>query len=103
VDPRKLNEYDTPKSAAADMKTLQELRDQAERASSVIKLNIETISCLRRQVHRLRTFWPSEELRLLRFMDQLERFKQEHQFALINVSAVIERARTVSEQVRTPD
>ncbi|KAH7002181.1 hypothetical protein EDB80DRAFT_752508 [Ilyonectria destructans] len=101
VEPESLNEYDTAHSSATDMKTIHYLEDQAERISNLITLNTETIGCLLRQAKRLKSRGPSSDRGMLtQFEDQMQKIKQDHRFIFLNVSAIIKRAKTVSEQLR---
>lgn len=100
VEPESLNEYDTAHSSATDMKTIHYLEDQAERISNLITLNMETIGCLLRQAKRLKSRGPSSNRGMLtQFEDRMQKIKQDHRFIFLNVSAIIKRAKTVSEQV----
>ncbi|KAF7556416.1 hypothetical protein G7Z17_g1480 [Cylindrodendrum hubeiense] len=101
VEPEILNQYDTPHSSATDMKTIHYLDDQAQRISSLINLNIETIGCLLRQARKLKSRGHSSDHGMItQFEDQMQKIKQDHKFSLLNVSAIIKRAHTVSEQLR---
>lgn len=103
VEPEKLNEYDTASNSAKDMKTLQVLQDQAQRVSTMVSLNMETIGCLSRQTARLRTLGDSSSNwcgMLEGFENRLQNIEQRHRFSLINISAVIRRIETYTEQLR---
>ncbi|KAK3369224.1 hypothetical protein B0T24DRAFT_632148 [Lasiosphaeria ovina] len=103
IEPEKLNEYDTAHRSAVDMKTLQYLQDQAQRLSTVISLNLEMLESLANLAVRLGKLFPKTvdpEGTLTQFFGELERFKREHRFSLISATAVINRARSVGEQLR---
>lgn len=102
MEPTKLNEFDSVQQTSKDLKTLQSLSDQARRLMNTIDLNIETIKCMLKEINGLRVLSldsphcaPVEML-----FNLLEKTQQEHRFSLKNASAVLDRARATSEQVR---
>ncbi|KAK4167861.1 hypothetical protein QBC43DRAFT_125351 [Cladorrhinum sp. PSN259] len=101
IEVGKHNEFDTPDSSARDMKTLQHLEDQGNRVMSVIELNMETLDCLTSHAERLRKRGPeSHRGKLDEFLDEIQKIKKDHRFSLLNISTVMKRAKTVSEQLR---
>jgi hypothetical protein len=102
IEPGSLNEYDTAGTSAKDMKTIQVLQDHAQRVSTIISLNMETIDCLSRHAVRLKKLAGSSNnwcSMLAEHEHRMQRINQEHRFSLVNISAVIQRAKAVSEQV----
>ncbi|WAO92292.1 Hypothetical protein NCS54_00979400 [Fusarium falciforme] len=102
MEPTKLNEFDSVQQTSKDLKTLQSLSDQARRLMNTIDLNIETIKCMLKEINGLRVLSldsphcaPVEML-----FNLLEKTQQEHRFSLKNASAVLDRARATSEQLR---
>lgn len=102
IEPGKLNEYDTAHRSAVDMKTLQYLQDQAQRLATVISLNLETLESFANLAARLSKRYPGTidpEGKLNQFFGELEKARREHRFSLVSATAVINRARSVAEQV----
>jgi len=105
IEPGKFNEYDTAHRSAVDMKTLQYLQDQAQRLATIISLNMEVLESFASLAERLGKLFPDTidvAGILTQFSGELERVKREHRFSLISSASIINRARSVAEQVSLP-
>ncbi|KAF5003356.1 hypothetical protein FDECE_10086 [Fusarium decemcellulare] len=103
LSPTELNEFDSVQRSTKDFKTLQYLSDQARRLINAITLNMETIKCFQKQIGHLSSLgsWVSARPDSLESLYRvLDRTQQEHHFSLKNASAVLERAKATSEQLR---
>ncbi|KAG5659500.1 hypothetical protein KAF25_002059 [Fusarium avenaceum] len=103
VEPNKLNEFDALHSTASDLKSLQYLSDQVRRVINLIQLNKLTLEVFQERIRHLESITPlaSSQANSLRvFLTKLSQFQKEHEFSLVNASAVLERAKATSEQLR---
>lgn len=104
VEPDKLNEFDALHSTAGDLKTLQYLSDQVRRVITLIQVNILTLKVFQEKIRHLKSITPltsSQANSLQLFLTKLLRFQEEHEFSLLNASAVLERAKATSDQVKS--
>ncbi|KAI6749335.1 hypothetical protein HG530_015174 [Fusarium avenaceum] len=103
VEPNKLNEFDALHSTASDFKSLQYLSDQVRRVINLIQVNKLTLEVFQERIRHLESITPlaSSQANSLRvFLTKLSQFQKEHEFSLVNASAVLERAKATSEQLR---
>lgn len=106
VEPNKLNEFDALHSTASDFKSLQYLSDQVRRVINLIQVNKLTLEVFQERIRHLESITPlaSSQANSLRvFLTKLSQFQKEHEFSLVNASAVLERAKATSEQVKSLD
>jgi hypothetical protein len=104
VEPSKLNEFDTPHSTASDLKALQYLSDQVRRVINLIQVNKLTLKLFQERIRHLESITPlvsSQANSLQVFFTKLSQFQEEHEFSLLNASAVLERAAATSDQVKS--
>ncbi|KAJ3527466.1 hypothetical protein NM208_g10686 [Fusarium decemcellulare] len=98
-----LSENDWAQRSIDDFSTLQYLCEQAKRLIDIIGLNVDMMKCFQKDVNSLVTLdtWaPARPGSPEVVSALLDKIQQEHNFILKNASAVLERARTTSEQVR---
>ncbi|RSL66869.1 hypothetical protein CEP53_003197 [Fusarium sp. AF-6] len=102
MEPSKPNEPDPIQQTSKDLKTLQYLSDQARRLINIIELNIETLKCMMKEINNLRvlSFDSPHHASVEVLFNLLEKTQQEHRFSFKNASAVLDRARATSEQLR---
>ncbi|KAF5635795.1 hypothetical protein F52700_5107 [Fusarium sp. NRRL 52700] len=103
VEPGKLNEFDALTSTTNDFKSLQYLSDQLRRLMNIIQLNILTMKCFQEKIRDLEKVPPhttSQADSVARLLKRLSGIQSEHQFSLLNVSTILERAKAISDQLR---
>lgn len=102
VEPDKLNEFDTLSNTTNDFKALQYLSNQLRRITNIIQLNILTLECFQKRIRELealpfQTSSQADSLAIL--LRELSNIQREHEFSLLSVSTVLERAKAISDQV----
>lgn len=101
VEPGNLREFDTLESSSKDMKSLQAYIDMALRVKHIIDINLETLDAMTRTMSEIRgrdSFpYPTQTDSL---HCSLNKMRQQHRLSIKNYSSMIERAKSISEQVR---
>ncbi|KAF5647073.1 hypothetical protein F25303_5246 [Fusarium sp. NRRL 25303] len=103
VEPDKLNEFDTLSHTTNDFKALQYLSNQLRRITNIIQLNILTLECFQKRIRELEAlpFQTSSQVDSLTILlRELSNIQREHEFSLLSVSTVLERAKAISDQLR---
>lgn len=101
VEPGKLREFDTLESSSRDMKSLQAFIDTALRVKHSIDVNLETLDAMAQAISELRGRHPSTNpTQMDSLLCSLKTMRQQHRLSMKNFASMIERAKSLSEQVR---
>lgn len=101
VEPGKLRESDTLENSSRDMKSLQAFVDMALRVKHSIDVNLETLESMEQLTRQLRGRQPSSDSSHIdSLLCSLNKMRQQHHLSIKNFASMIERARSLSEQVR---
>ncbi|KAG6361627.1 hypothetical protein INS49_009854 [Diaporthe citri] len=101
VEPGKLREFDTLESSSRDMKSLQAFVDMALRAKHSIDVNLETLDAMTQVMNELRGRHPSTNpTQMDSLLRSLKKMRQQHRLSIKNFASLIERAKSLSEQLR---
>ncbi|KAK7705932.1 hypothetical protein SLS64_007884 [Diaporthe eres] len=101
VEPGKLREFDTLESSSRDMKSLQAFVDMALRVKHSIDINLETLHATTQMLSELRGRHPSTNpTQMDSLLCSLKKMRQQHRLSIKNFESMIERAKSLSEQVR---
>lgn len=101
VEPGKLREFDTLESSSRDMKSLNAFVDMALRVKQSIEVNLETLDAMTQVMSELRGRHPSTNpTQIDQLLRSLNKMRQQHRLSIKNFASMIERAKSLSEQVR---
>lgn len=104
VEPGKLREFDTLESSSRDMKSLAAFVDMALRVKHVIDINLETLGAMTQVMSGLRVrHFSTNPTQIDSLLRSLATKQQQHRLGIKNFSSMIERANSLSEQVRLFD
>ncbi|KAJ0119461.1 hypothetical protein J7T55_013663 [Diaporthe amygdali] len=101
VEPGNLREFDTLESSSKDMKSLQAYIDMALRVKHIIDMNLETLDAMTRAMSEIgvRDSFP-RPTQTDSLHRSLNKMRQQHRLSIKNYSSMIERAKSISEQLR---
>lgn len=100
LEPGKLREFDTLESSSRDMKSLQAFVDMALRVKHSIDVNLETLDAMTQVMSELRGRHPSTNpMQMDSLLRSLDKMRRQHRLGIKNFASMIERARSLSEQV----
>lgn len=100
VEPNKLREFDTVEKASMDMKSLQAFIDMALRVLHIVDVNLQTMDDLSQALLKLRGRHPlTDATQIQSLLHSLSNNRRQHRFVLKSFSSMLDRAKSLSDQV----